>query len=139
MNIFCLFLFTGVFQDNLVIVAIPKFDQQSMSAVFSDTKEEITEGEMKEETCQFVREACTGVDISPDNVSGRWAYHARMLAMTDPKEVMRQKHNVKKCLHNVQGQACGEGEKLSTSLDELPVSAKLEEASGMEARYSQAY
>ena len=128
---------------------ITKFDEQSKSAQLSDTEEEIT-GKVKEQTCQFVREACAGVDISPDDVlpvSGRWAYHARMLAMTPPKHPNnnRCRANVKTCLRDVQGQPCGEGEKLSTSLDVLSddvLIAKLEEASGittLEARYSQVY
>ena len=138
-------MFTGVFQDNRLIVVITKFDEQ-----LADTDEEITEGEVKEETCQFVSKACPGATILPDDVlpvSGRWAYHARMLAMTERQKVAHQKcqDKVKKCLHDVRSQPCGEGEKLSTSLDELPddvLSAKLEQASGittLEARYSQAY
>ena len=143
---FCaLFLFTDVFQGNRLIVVITKFDEQ-----LADTDEEITEGEVKDETCQFVHEACAGVELSPNNVlpvSGKWAYNARMLAMTAPQKPTHYKYRdmVKKCLQNLSNQACGEGEKLSKILDELPgdeLSAKLEEASGittLEARYSQAY
>lgn len=138
-------MFTGVFQDNRLIVVITKFDEQ-----LADTDEEITEGEVKEETCQFVQKACPGATISPNDVlpvSGRWAYYARMLAMTGRQEPTHQRYynEVMRCLHNVRGQPCGEGEKLNTSLDPLTddeLSAKLEEASRittLEARYSQAY
>ena len=145
-----MFLFTGVFQGNRLVIVITKFDQQSGSAYLSGTGEEITEEQVKKQTCQFVREACTGVDISPDDVlpvSGRWAYNARMLANTPPHEPNHHKcqTSVKICLLAIRDQACGEGEDLNTSLDELPdhkLIAKLEEASGiatLEARYSQAY
>ena len=141
MLVLCLFLFTGVFQGNRLIVVITKFDLQSDSANLFYTEEEITEEHVKKQTCQFVQEACAGVDISPDDVlpvSGRWAYWARMLANTGPHELTHYRCHaaVKRCLYDVPNSTCGQGEDPNMSLDKLgddELSAKLEEASGIAA------
>ena len=140
---------TGVFQGNRLIIVITQFDQVSGSAELSDTDEEITEEGVKKQTCQFVHKACPGVKFSPDDVllvSGRWAYHARMLAVTPPHGPTQCAHDkcqgiVKRLLRDVPNSTCGQGEYPTVSFDKLggdELSAKLEEASGiatLEARY----
>ena len=140
---------TGVFQGNRLIIVITQFDQVSGSAELSDTDEEITEETVKKQTCQFVHKACPGVKFSPDDVllvSGRWAYHARMLAATPPHGPTQCAHDgfqarVKRLLRDVPNSTCGQGEDPNVSFDKLgdaELSAKLEEASGiatLEARY----
>ena len=141
---FWMFFLTGVFRDNRVIIVITKFDLVNQSF----DEDEVTEGKVKEQTCQFVAKACPGATILPDDVlpvSGRWAYNARMLANTGPEE---PNHNrcqtaVKNCLRHVPNATCGQGEDPNMSLDKLGddvLSAKLEEASGiiaLEERYFQ--
>lgn len=148
--VFCLFfevssllclieICTGVFEGNRLIIVITKFDQQSGSAELSDTNEEITEEEAKAKTCQFVCEICPSAKISHDDVlpvSGRWAYHARMLASTPQHYPMysRYKKNVKMCLCVSLNPTCGQEEDLYTCLDEYEdheLSKKLEEVSGV--------
>lgn len=140
---------TGVFQGNRLIIVITQYDQVSGSAELSDTGEEITEEEVKKQTCQFVYKACPGIKFSPDDVllvSGRWAYHARMLAVTPPHGTTQSAYDkcqgiVKRLLRDVPNSACGQGEDPTVSFDKLggdELSAKLEDASGiatLEARY----
>ena len=146
-NQICLMNFIGVFEGNRLIIVITKFDQQSGSADLSDTWVKITENDVKEQTCQFVRKICPTAKISHDDVlpvSGRWAYHARMLASTPRHHAMHSKYeeNVKKCLCAGPNPTRGQEEDLYTSLDEYEdheLSKKLEEASGitmLEERYS---
>ena len=145
-----LWIFIGVFEGNRLIIVITKFDQQSESAELSDTEEEITQEDAKEQTYQFVREICPSANISHDDVlpvSGRWAYHARLLASSCPHHALhgRYQENVKKCLRVVPNPTCGQGEDLNTSLDEFEdneLSTKLEKVSGitvLEERYSKIY
>ena len=134
----CFFL-TGVFHDNRVIIVITKFDEVNRSS--DPDEDEVTEGKVKEEACQFVREACPGATISPDDVlpvSGRWAYNARILANTGPHEPTHNDRQaaVKRYLRDVPNSTCGQGEDPNMSLDKLgddELSAKLEEASGIAA------
>ena len=145
-------MFTGAFKGNRLIIVVTKFDLVSQSAKDSDTCEEMTEEKVKKQVCQFVHKAC-GVEFSNDDVlvvSGKWAYNARMLAMTPehgpaPTQSAYKKYqaNVKKYLRDVPNATCGQGEHPNMSLDKLgddELSAKLEEASGiitLEERYSQ--
>ena len=127
---------TGVFEGNRLIIVITKFDQQSGSAELSDTNEEITEEEAKEKTCQFVCEICPSAKISHDDVlpvSGRWAYHARMLANSSKCEPThnRCQSNVRKCLADVPNRTCGQGEDPYANLEDSNLSAELEKASGI--------
>ena len=46
---FWMFFLTGVFRDNRVIIVITKFDLVNQSF----DEDEVTEGKVKEETCQF--------------------------------------------------------------------------------------
>ena len=154
---------TGIFADNCLIVVITKFDLVRVSQsedyteeeTSEDVTEEITEDKVKEATCLFVSNACDGAKISPANVipvSGRWAYHARMLAYharmlagshPESKNHKKCRQTVVKCLQSdeVCDLTCGQGEELSTSLFKLEdheLSAKLEELSGianLEVRY----
>ena len=145
----CTIYVTGVFQSNRLIIVITQYDQVSGSSELSDTDEEITEEGVKKQTCQFVHKACPGVKFSPDDVllvSGRWAYHARMLAVTPPHGPTQRANEkfqatVKRLLRDVPNTTCGQGEDPTVSFDKLggdELSAKLEEASGiatLEARY----
>ena len=137
-------LFTGVFTDNRLVIVISKYDDAlKMSAEFSD---DINEENVKTEACKFVQEACPGAKISPNDVlpvSGRWAYHARMLAITSRNKPGHEKcwELAKKSLDEIPNATSGQGEKPSTSLVNLEdheLSAILEKASGianLEARY----
>ena len=144
--IVALWIFIGVFEGNRLIIVITKFDQQSESAELSDTEEEITQEVAKEQTCQFVREIYPSAKISHDDVlpvSGRWAYHARMLASSRPHHALHSRYqdNVKKCLLIAPNPIRGQGEDSHTSLDEFEdneLSTKLENVSGiavLEERY----
>ena len=154
---------TGIFDDNRLIIVITKFDLVRVSQsedyteeettediteeIVEETAEEITEDKVKEAACLSVSNACHGAKISPDNVipvSGRWAFHARMLARSHPGSTnhKRCRQIVMKCLGEVCDLTCGQGEKPSTSLVKLEdheLSARLEEFSGianLEVRYS---
>ena len=144
---------TGVFEDNRLIIVVTKFDQvrESESEDYTEedsTGEEITEERVKAATCEFVSKVCQGAKISPDNViplSGRWAYHARMLANCHPHEPAYRtyRRNVEKSLGEVPNATCGQEENPSQSfvnLEDHELSAKLEKASGiamLETRYFQ--
>ena len=128
-----------MFEGNRLIIVITKFDQQSELVELYDTEEEITEEDVKEQTCQFVRGICPSAKISHDDVlpvSGRWAYHARMLASTPRHHAMHSRYNeiVKSCLCAGPNPTRGQEEDLYTCLDEYEdheLSKKLEEVSGV--------
>ena len=131
---------TGVFEDNRLIIVITKFDlvhvSQSEDYNEEEITEEITEEKVKAATCLYVSRACQGARISPANVipvSGRWAFHARMLAMNRQHESSRRRcrQNVEKCLAEVPSPTCGQEEKPSTRLEDNELSTKLEIASGI--------
>ena len=137
-------LFTGIFTDSRLVIVISKYDDAlRMSAELSD---DIKEENVKEEACKFVQEACPNAKISPNDVlpvSGRWAFHARMLATTPPHKPGHEtwKKLVKKSLDEVPNATSGQEEEPSTSLVNLEdgeLSAMLDKASGianLEARY----
>ena len=135
---------TGVFEDNRLIIVITKFDlvHVSQSEDYNEEEttekitEEITEEKVKAATCLYVSKACQGARISPANVipvSGRWAFHARMLAVNRKHESSRRKcrQNVERCLAEVPSPTCGQEERPSTRLEDKELSAKLEIASGI--------
>ena len=113
----------------------------------SDIDEEITKEYVKRKTCQFVHEICPSAEISHEDVlpvSGRWAYYARMLAISDASLFSHARYydNVRKSLREVPNPTCGLEDDPYTCLDKLGddvLSAKLEDASGittLEERYS---
>ena len=115
---------------------ITQFDRPSWSGDLSDTEEEISEEEAKEKTCQFVRKICPSAKISHDDVlpvSGKWAYHARMLANSSPWELThyRCQSNVRKCLADVPNRMCAQGEDPYAVLEDSKLSTELEKASGI--------
>lgn len=131
---------TGVFEDNRLIIVITKFDlvhvSQSEDYSEEEVTEEITEEKAKAATCLYVSKVCQGARISAANVipvSGRWAFHARMLARNCQHESSRRKcrQNVERCLAEVPSPACGQEERQSTRLEDNELSAKLEIASGI--------
>ena len=93
--------YTGIFGDNRQMVVITKFDLVRVSQLEDYSEEETTEDEVKEAACLSVSYACDGAKISPDNVipvSGRWAFHARMLARSMEGPPARDWYNINKQL-----------------------------------------
>ena len=136
------FTCTGVFEDKRLVIVVTKFDQVHESKLEDYTEEdstgdEITEERVKAAACESVSKVCHGAEISPDNVipvSGKWAYHARMLANCLPHEPAYHTYrkNVEESLDKVPNATCGQEERPSTSfvnLEHHELSAKLEEAS----------
>lgn len=140
-------MFTGVFQGSRLIIVVTQFDRvNEHSDPDDDPDDEITDERVKEQTCQIVRKACPEAKISHDDVllvSGRWAYHARLLATTPSLAPTHSKcqEDVKKFLRALPNLTRGQGEDLDKLKDET-LSEKLEKASGiatLEARYSKIF
>ena len=140
-------MFTGVFQGSRLIIVVTQFDRvNEHSDPDDDPNDEITDECVKEQTCQIVRKACPEAKISHDDVllvSGRWAYHARLLAMTPSQDPThsRCQDDVKKFLCALPNLTRGQGEDLDKLKDD-ELSEKLEKASGiatLEARYSKIF
>ena len=111
-------MLAGVFEDRRLIVVVTQFDR---TVEPDDTDEGITVEKVQEKVCQSVRKACPDVNISVDDVlplSGLWAYHARMLAMSHPdeREYSKYRRKAEKYLSDYQSFPCGQGENQSTCL-----------------------
>jgi len=111
-------LLAGVFEDRRLVIVVTQFDR---TVEPDDTDEGITVEKVQEKVCQSVRKACPDVNISVDDVlplSGLWAYHARMLAMSHPdeREYSKYRRKAEKYLSDYQSFPCGQGENQSTCL-----------------------
>ena len=100
------------------MIVVTQFDR---TVEPDDTDEGITVEKVQEKVCQSVRKACPDVNISVDDVlplSGLWAYHARMLAMSHPdeREYSKYRRKAEKYLSDYQSFPCGQGENQSTCL-----------------------
>ena len=139
-------LLAGVFEDRRLITVVTQFDRTVEPDGIDE--EEITVEKVQEKVCQSVREACPDVKISVDDVlplSGLWAYHARMLAMSHPDkpEYSLYRKSVERSLSRYRSLPCGQGESPSACLTKLSddqlVKALLDSSgfASLEARYVQ--
>ena len=112
-------MLAGVFEDRRLIIVVTHFDR---TAEPDGIDEGITVEKVQEKVCQSVRKACPDVKISVDDVlplSGLWAYHARMLAMSHPDEpeYSLYRTSAEKYLSAYQSFPCGQGENQSKCLE----------------------
>ena len=114
-------MLAGVFEDRRLIIVVTHFDR---TAEPDGIDEGITVEKVQEKVCQSVRKACPDVKISVDDVlplSGLWAYHARMLAMSHPDkpEYSLYRKSVERSLSHYRSLPCGQGESPSACLTKL--------------------